>query len=269
MKRTSVLLFVAAVAATVVAFGVAASVASAATYCQGSDCGASGQGVTPTNVDGNSTACPAGSQEFVFSPLSAVAGGTTLSQSYNFGGQSGTVSITISADKLSASFLVTGGALAVQADLHGGQGPPGSGGVNSTNIYNYGVTGVASDTGLRFPGPLSNVTICLVNGTVLASTTSSFHASHTGRAVTLRWQTASEANVIGFNVYRLVRGHMVKANHRIIAAASLSKSSTSHAYSFRTVLRSRKLAASSRFVLAEVHANGSRTLYGPVRASAS
>jgi len=104
---------------------------------------------------------------------------------------------------------------------------------------------------------------------VLAVKTHSFKAQRSGRAVTLRWQTASEENVLGYDVYRLVRGHRVKLNHRIIPAASLTKTATSHSYSFRAVLRSRKLAASSRYVLAEVHANGSRTMYGPVRASAA
>ncbi len=270
MKRTSVLLLLAAMAATVVAFGVGASVASAAPiYCQGAACGQSGtQHVIPTNVDGNNPDCPTGSTAVTFSPLSSANPGQTFTQNYSFGGQSGTVTLTVSSDNpiTSASFSVSGGALAVQVNLHGGNGPPGSGGVNSTNIYAYGATGVASDTTLRFPGPLSNVTVCLKNGPVLAVTTSSFNARYTGRSVTVRWRTSSEANVLGFNVYRVSHGQRVKLNKRLIPSANVLHGKSTSAYSFRTRLASKRLAASSRYLLQEVHTNGSKTSYGPIRA---
>jgi len=263
-----------ATAATVVAFGVGASVASAAAiYCQGAACGPSGtQLVTPTNdLNGNETSCPAGSTAFAFSPLSSANPGQVFTQSYNFGGQSGTITLTMSSDNpiTSASFSISGGALAVQADLHGGNGAPGTGGVNSTNIYNYSAKangGVTSDTVLRFPGPLSNVTVCLINGPVLAVTTSSFNARYTGRSVTVRWRTSSEANVLGFNVYRVSHGQRVKLNKRLIPSANVLHGKSTSAYSFRTRLASKRLAASSRYVLQEVHTNGSRTNYGPIRA---
>src|SRR5262249_60332610 len=103
----------------------------------------------------------------------------------------------------------------------------------------------------------------------LGVTAHSFHATYAGRRVALRWRTASEQDVLGFNVYRKQDGKLIRLNRRIVPAAGLTKTATSHGYSFRAVLRSRKLAATSRYVLAEVHANGSRTLYGPVRASAA
>src|SRR5262249_45490932 len=46
-------------------------------------------------------------------------------------------------------------------------------------------------------------------GPVLAVTTSSFRPSYFGRAVTIRWRTASEVNVLGFNVYRVSHGQRV------------------------------------------------------------
>jgi hypothetical protein len=104
----------------------------------------------------------------------------------------------------------------------------------------------------------------------LAVAAHSFRAVRSGKAVTLRWRTASEADTLGFVVYRKnAQGKLVRLSKRMIPAASLSGSSASHAYSFRARLASRRLAASSRFVLAEVHLDGSRTLYGPVRASAA
>src|SRR5262249_37363876 len=158
-------------AAAVVAFAVGASVASAAPiYCQGAACGPAGtQGGAPTNTALNNTDCPAGSAGVAFSPVSSATPRPVFTPPSTLGAQSGTITLTVSSDTpiTSASFSISGGAQAVQVNLHGGNGPPGSGGVNSTNIYNYGAVGVTSDTTLRFPGPLSNVTICLVNGPVL------------------------------------------------------------------------------------------------------
>jgi hypothetical protein len=263
----------AATAATVVAFSVAASVASAAPiYCQGAACGPSGtQQVTPTNVPLNNNTCPAGTTRITFSPLANSTPGSTVSQPYNFGGQSGSVFVTFSSDNpiTRFNFIITGGALAVQVNVHGGQGNADNGGVNSTNIYNYsGKTngGVSADTALRFPGPLSDIFVCLKNGPVLAVTTSSFNARYTGRSVTVRWRTASEANVLGFNVYRVSHGQRVKLNKRLIPSANVLHGKSTSAYSFRTRLASKRLAASSRYLLQEVHTNGSRTNYGPIRA---
>jgi len=248
-----------ATAATVVAFGVAASVAQAAIFCQGAACGPSGtQLVTPTNVLENDTSCPAGTTKVVFTDLASLSAGShTLT--------SGNVTLVISSDHLRADFTISGQNATV-VKLHGGNGPPGSGGVNSTNIYTYGGAGASIDTALRFPGPLSNVTICLVNGPVLAVTTSSFNARYTGRSVTVRWRTSSEANVLGFNVYRVSHGQRVKLNKRLIPSANVLHGKSTSAYSFRTRLASKRLAASSRYVLQEVHTNGSRTNYGPIRA---
>ncbi len=54
----------------------------------------------------------------------------------------------------------------------------------------------------------------------------SARASKSG--VQIRWSTASEIDMAGFNVYRQVHGKRVRVNHRIIASASRS----GHRYSF-------------------------------------
>lgn len=101
----------------------------------------------------------------------------------------------------------------------------------------------------------------------LAVAAHSFTASRSGRSVMLRWRTGSEFATVGFNVYRKARGKLVRLNKRLIPAASITGRSTS-SYSFRARIASRRLAASSRYLLAEVRVDGSSTWYGPVRAVA-
>jgi len=257
-----------ATAATVVAFGVGATTASAHNvFCLGAACPPSDQGVVPTSQDGNNH-CPAGTATEVdwnFSELSPAG----VTKSYTVGSTSGTITVfsTSGGTAGHASFVVNSGSgLVVQARTHGGAG---QGGTNATNIYDYSATangGVTSDGTLHFAGPASNVFLCLKEGPVLAVTTSSFNARYTGRSVTVRWRTSSEANVLGFNVYRVSHGQRVKLNKRLIPSANVLHGKSTSAYSFRTRLASKRLAASSRYLLQEVHTNGSRTSYGPIRA---
>jgi hypothetical protein len=267
VNRSSILKLVVAIAAVSAALGVGAGVAQAHdVLCLGAACPASADGIVPTSQNGN-VQCPAGTTAVVFSQ-EELNGAQPVVHSYTLGGLSGNVTLTVSNGH--AAFTVSGGAVAKQANLHGGGG---SGGTNATNIYNYSgfaAGGVTSDSGLHWPGPKSNVFICLVSPLILAVQAHSFKAVHSGKVVTLRWRTASESDTLGFRVYRKnANGKLVRVSKRIIPAASLSGSSASHAYSFRARLASRKLAVQSRFVLAEVHVDGSRTLYGPVRASAA
>jgi len=266
VKRTSILMLFIAVAAAAVVAGVGASGASAHNaFCLGAACPASSpRGVVPTSAEGN-VHCPTGTTEIAF-PINELLPSPGTTHSYTVGALSGNVTVIV--DNGHASFSITGGAVAKQASTHGGNG---QGGTNATNIYSYATFlpagGVTSDGALHFAGPQSNVFVCLIQPLVLAVSAHSLHAVRTGKAVTLRWRTASEQNTLGFNVYRKAHGKLVRLNKRLLPAASLSGSSTTHNYSFRARLASKKLAASSRYVLAEVHMNGSRTLYGPVRAS--
>jgi hypothetical protein len=163
----------------------------------------------------------------------------------------------------------TGPGVVAFAITNGGSSNP-----PTSHIYDYTNVsggGVKSASGLNQPpGSVKTLTLCFVQQGAFAVATQSFRAARSGNAVTLRWRTASERDTLGFNVYRLVRGHRVKLNKSLLPAASLSSSSAqTRAYAFRAKLGSRKVASSSRFVLAEVHRNGSRTLYGPVRATAA
>jgi len=270
VKRTSIVKLLLVTAVVAGAFAVGSSVASAAvTICTGGACPATTtHNVKPSNQSGN-VQCPEGTTQVAFAATDIATG--SASEPYSFGGLSGTVSLTYNTSTGAVSFSVSGGAVVNEFHLHGGAG---QGGSQSTNIYSYHAPtfpagGVTSDAGLFYPGPQSGAFACLISPLVLAVSTHSFQASRVGRAVTLRWSTASEANVLGFNVYRKSNGTLVRLNKRMVPATSLSKTAGAHAYSFRAMLRSRRLAASSRYVLAEVHGNGSRTLYGPVRASAA
>jgi len=268
VKRTSVLLLLAAAASTVVALSVTGVAGAHNIFCAGAGCGPSSpQNVTPSFAAGNNH-CPEGTAtEVDWNAADLSPAGVT--KSYTVGTTSGTITVfsNVTGTAGHASFQVNSGSgLVVQARTHGGAG---QGGVNGTNIYDYSAKangGVTNDGALHYSGPASNVFLCLKQGPVLAVTTSSFNARYTGRSVTVRWRTASEANVLGFNVYRVSHGQRVKLNKRLIPSANVLHGKSSSAYSFRTRLASKRLAASSRYVLQEVHTNGSRTNYGPIRA---
>jgi hypothetical protein len=267
VKRTSILVFLVALTAACVAAGFGATAAKAAPlFCTGSGCPPSTQGVTPTSVAVNPH-CDVGGTEVDFTQDEIATG--SASHTYSIPGSpllSGSVSITYNSSTGAATFSISGGAVAVEARLHGGAG---QGGFNGQNVYDYSgfaAGGVTSDGNLYFTGPQSSMFICLARPIVLAVTTSSFNAAYQGRSVTVRWRTSSEVNVLGFNLYRQLNGKRVKLNRRLIPSANVLHGKSTSAYSFRTRLASERLAASSRYVLQEVHTSGSRTLYGPIRA---
>jgi len=254
-----------ATAAVVVAFGVGASTASAHNaFCIGALCPASDQGVVPSSVAGN-VHCPEGTATEVDWAITELLPSPGVTKSYTVGSTSGTITVIVANGH--ASFTVNSGSgLVTRAQTHGGNG---SGGFNGTNIYDYSGFvngGVTSDGSLHFPGPQSNVFLCLKEGPVLAVSTSSFNARFHNRLVTVHWRTSSEVNTLGFNVYRTLHGKRVKLNKRLIPSASVLRGKSTSAYSFSARLASRRLAASSRFLLQEVHVNGTRTMYGPIRA---
>jgi len=88
----------------------------------------------------------------------------------------------------------------------------------------------------------------------------SFGASRSGRSVVLRWRTGSERVLLGYNVYRESKGKRAKLNRALIG----SKGAAGGWYSYRTRAPSSK--APTRYWLQEVHTDGSRRWYGPVRA---
>jgi hypothetical protein len=94
----------------------------------------------------------------------------------------------------------------------------------------------------------------------LAASVRSFTATSSAGSVLLKWRTASEVEVVGYNVYAQAHGTRVRLNRTLIAA----KSMTGAAYAFR--YRAPKgQKASTRFWLQAVNLDGSRTWSGTAK----
>jgi hypothetical protein len=89
--------------------------------------------------------------------------------------------------------------------------PPGT---NSAALALY----VSCDAGCTPPtsGLFDDVSLTLQGTT--AATMRSFTASRSPAGTLVRWRTAAETEVAGFNVYRVAKGRKVKLNKRLIAA---------------------------------------------------
>jgi hypothetical protein len=253
------------------AIGVLAAVSAAVAVVFAAPAGAAS--VEPTAA--TSDDCPAGTLQVKFETEDLPTPGDTTTEmsGTSLGGDSFTISVTGTSfesgpkgQPLTFNWSITGGPVVDIVFVKGGGGP------TSFLKYDYrsgGVTGTGatSDTNLTSPqGAVSHITFCVADPPAAAVSASSFRATRFGKVVQLRWRTLSEFDTVGFNVYRSVRGHRVKLNKRLIPAASLINSRSSNRYSFRARLASRSVAASSRFWLQEVHPNGTRSWYGPVRA---
>jgi hypothetical protein len=229
--------------------------------------------VTPTQVDNNITEPPGGNNDSCATYMAAgtftgvqvgpgndvAAGAHTVVTGNTPNNSPFTLTIDVSQSN-QVSFSITGGIVQIAA-VKGGPG--------GYNLYDYRpIGGATADSGLvdTNSGTVSHLVFCIGNGTALAVQTSSFKATRHGKAVTLRWRTASEVGTIGFNVYRQSKGMRVKVNRSLIQAVSLNGSSSSGRYVYRAKMASSKLAASSSYWLQEVHQNGSRSWYGPARA---
>jgi hypothetical protein len=96
----------------------------------------------------------------------------------------------------------------------------------------------------------------------LAVTVVSFTAHRAGKGVLLRWRTGTEANELGFNVYRQQGARRVLVNRRLLPALGAIAGS-SYSYRDRRAPKHRAL----RYWLQAVAVDGTRTRHGPVRAS--
>jgi hypothetical protein len=92
-----------------------------------------------------------------------------------------------------------------------------------------------------------------------AVTLSSLSATRTARGVAVRWHTASEAGLLGFNVYRERAGHRTKLTRTLIAANGRLAGAR---YAF--VDRS-PATGKVAYWLRAVRVDGTRTWYGPAR----
>jgi len=250
---------------TLLKLGIPALLATAAFAVTG----ATAASVTPTQVDNNITADGNGNSDScatydaTLTPVQTNSTGNLGAGNYQFtgttpGGSPFTLNVSVDASNALA-FSITGGTVQLAA-IKGGPG--------GYNLYDYRSAGSTADTGLftTNSGTISHAVFCIGNGTALAVQTSSFKATRHGKAVTLRWRTASEVGTLGFNVYRQSKGMRVKVNRSLIHAVSLNGTSSSGRYVFRAKVASSKLAASSSYWLQEVHQNGTRSWYGPARA---
>jgi hypothetical protein len=131
--------------------------------------------------------------------------------------------------------------------------------VNANAVGGTMITNTASLTGAQGDNPV-NITTNAATVTVTGATAvrlRSFAAVATARGVSLRWGLASQADVLGFNVYRQVGAKRTRVNARLIRA---------HAAGGYSLLdRRAQRAAPARYWLQIVNLDGSRAWYGPAR----
>jgi hypothetical protein len=98
------------------------------------------------------------------------------------------------------------------------------------------------------------------SGVVLAARFRSLSASPTAHGTLVRWRTASELDVLGFNVYRELNGRRVRVNKRLIAAHNRG-SGASYSY------LDHKARKGTRYWIQAVNVDGTRSWYGPTRSA--
>ena len=103
-------------------------------------------------------------------------------------------------------------------------------------------------------------TVTITGLTPTAVQMRSFTAAPTARGILLRWRTASEAGLLGFNVYRGTGAQARKLNHSLIHAKG-SLTGGSYAWLDRGAKKG------SRYRLQVVNVDGSRRWYGAVRST--
>jgi hypothetical protein len=99
---------------------------------------------------------------------------------------------------------------------------------------------------------------------VVAVTVASFRAARSPDGIVIRWRTGTEADELGFNVYRQQHGRRVRVNKRLLPAHGGVQGAM---YSF--VDRSAPRNAAVRYWLQDVDRNGARTWHGPIRVAAA
>ena len=98
--------------------------------------------------------------------------------------------------------------------------------------------------------------------TPLAVTVYGLRATRSHRGVVLRWRTGTEADTLGFNVYRQTGARRVLVNRRLIPAVGAVAGSL---YSYRD--RAAPQGRALRYWLQDVAVDGTRTWHGSVRLS--
>ena len=96
--------------------------------------------------------------------------------------------------------------------------------------------------------------------TVTAVTFASVSATRTGTGVVVRWRTGTEADLLGFQIYRS-RGHSWQRITRSLIAAKGSVAGASYRYLDKTARR----GVSYRYRIKAVNRNGTTAWFGPMR----
>jgi hypothetical protein len=112
---------------------------------------------------------------------------------------------------------------------------------------------------LAATGPCdSTVSLPVLRTTVVAL--EHFRARADRGRVVLDWRTASETDVLGFNVWRQTTGPEQKANRQLVPASGRADGA-----SYRLVDRTARWSMSYTYRLQIVHRNGTHSWYGSVR----
>ena len=153
----------------------------------------------------------------------------------------------------------------------GGYFGGGAGAVASTGAYSGGGGGSDYPNPLSPPAGISNVTvtngvqsgnglITVTYATPTAVTFASASATRTATGVLVRWRTGTEAELLGFQVYRS-RGHSWRRITHSLIAAKGSVSGASYRYLDKTARRE----VPYRYRIKAVNRDGTANWFGPVR----
>lgn len=242
-----------------VTLSLMAVVATAALMVAGAATAAS---VTPTAVTGNITVTGGGNNkscaDYVSGSYTAVgtSGAVADGQNVLTGTSPNNTPFTLTITQTggnSIDFSIIGGTVLVAAVK----------GSNAFNLYDYQPNGTTADTALvppNYPGQISHYVFCIGDPIITAVSFRTASAVRTHHAVVVRWKTASEADTIGYNVYRLMKGKLVRANKHLILV---------HGGSYSFTDSKAPSARSLRYRIAAVHSDGSKNWFGPLAVKAS
>jgi Glycine rich protein len=119
-----------------------------------------------------------------------------------------------------------------------------------------GISNVTVTDGVQSGNGLITVTYANPSAVTFASAS----ATRTARRILLRWRTANEVDLLGFQVYRSQGHSWRRITHSLIAAKG-SVSGVSYRYLDRTAKR----GVSYRYRIKAVNRDGTATWFGPVR----
>jgi hypothetical protein len=121
-------------------------------------------------------------------------------------------------------------------------------------------TGTISNTACYNPGGLPIGQLCDTTTTTVNPVVArmrSVSATRARNGVLVRWRTASEIDMLGYKVYREVRGHRVRLNRLVITAKNHA---ATYSYLDRTASK-----RPGRYYIQAISLDGTRSWFGPAR----